>query len=300
MDDKHSLSKKASLLHLNALSLADGMRSGAFRSLYRGQGLDFDGVREYLRGDDVRAIDWNVTARMGKPFVKVFEEERELDVFIIVDTSLSMRFSSKKRSRLDQALECASLLTLASLHNSSPVGAVLFDSEIHFSSAPEYGRDHAMLLLSKFDSLLAGKDGKPYVAKGKGSYMDNALSGAMKLLKKRTLVMIFSDFRMQGYFSSFGRLCQKNDVIAVRICDSLDQSLPSAGTLLFSDMEGSYRTYLPTSSRSFKSAWLADKQHGIALWKRECSLRGGVPLVLSSDKDSFSQLRSFFTSRKGT
>ncbi len=298
MDDKRSLSKKASLLHLNALSLADGMRSGAFRSLYRGQGLDFNGVREYLRGDDVRAIDWNVTARMGKPFVKVFEEERELDVFLVVDTSLSMRFSSSGVSRLGQALECAKLLTLASLRNASPVGAVVFDSEIHFSSAPEYGRDHAMLLLSKFDAL-SGEGGQPYRARNKGSYMDNALSGALKLLKKRTLVMIFSDFRMQGYFHTFGQLCQKNDVVAVRICDVLDQTLPSAGTLLFSDMESGRKAFLPTSSRSFKSAWLADKQRGIALWKRECVARGGVPLVLSSEKDSFSQLQAFFTARKG-
>ncbi len=298
MENKSSLSKKASLLHLNALSLAEGMRSGAFRSLYKGQGLDFNGVREYLRGDDVRAIDWNVTARMGKPFVKVFEEERELDVFLIIDTSLSMRFSSGISSRLDKALECTSLLTLASLHNASPVGAVIFDSEIHFSLAPEYGKDHAMLLLSKFDKL-AGAGTVPYQAKEKGSFMENALNGAMKLLKKRTLIMVFSDFRMQGYFDAFGRLCQKNDVIAVRICDDLDQKLPSKGTLLFSDIESSYKTYLPTSSRSFKSAWLSNNQQSIALWKRECLSRGGIPLVLSAEKDSFAQLQSFFTARKG-
>ena len=298
MNDKSALSKKASLLHLNALSLADGMRSGAFRSLYKGQGLDFNGVREYLHGDDVRAIDWNVTARMGKPFVKVFDEERELDVFLILDTSLSMRFTSGKVSRIEKALECASLLTLASLRNASPVGAVLFDSEIHFSFAPEYGRDHAMLLLSRFDKF-AGAGGLPYQAKEQGSCMGNALNGAMKLLKKRTLVMIFSDFRMQGYFDAFGRLCQKNDVIAVRLCDDLDQKLPSAGTLLFNDMESGHRTFLPTSSRAFKSAWLADKQQGIALWKRECVSRGGIPLVLSIEKDSFAQLQAFFSARKG-
>lgn len=298
MDNKSSLSKKAGLLHLNALSLADGMRSGAFRSLYRGKGLDFDGVREYLRGDDVRAIDWNVTARMGKPFVKVFEEERELDVFIVVDTSISMRFAKSGSSRLAKALECAKLLTLASLHNSSPVGAVVFDSQIHFSSAPERGKDHAMLLLSKFDSL-SGGGSAPYKAREKGSCMDNALNGTLKLLKKRTLVMIFSDFRMQGYFDFFGQLCQKNDVIAVRICDVLDRNLPSAGTLLFADMESGRRSFLPTSSRSFKSAWLAAGQQGIDVWKRECVLRGGVPLVLSMEKDSFVQLQAFFTARKG-
>lgn len=97
--NKDNLSRRAYLLHLNAMSLANGMRSGTFKSLYRGQGVEFNGVREYLRGDDVRAIDWNVTARMGKPFVKIFEEERELDVFIVIDRSLSMATGSGKKEQ---------------------------------------------------------------------------------------------------------------------------------------------------------------------------------------------------------
>ena len=112
---KNNTAQRAQLLHLTSLSLANGMKSGSFRSLFRGQGMEFSGVREYLRGDDVRAIDWNVTARMGKPFVKVFEEERELDVFIIVDKSLSMNTGSGIQSRLETAMDCASLITMASL-----------------------------------------------------------------------------------------------------------------------------------------------------------------------------------------
>ena len=95
---KNNTAQRAQLLHLTSLSLANGMKNGSFRSLYRGQGIEFSGVREYLRGDDVRAIDWNVTARMGKPFVKTFEEERELDVFIVVDRSLSMNTGSGRQS----------------------------------------------------------------------------------------------------------------------------------------------------------------------------------------------------------
>ena len=140
-EDRTALARRATLLHLSAISLAEEMRSGTFKSLYHGQGVEFSGVRDYLRGDDVRSIDWNVTARMGKPFVKLFEEERELTVFLVVDHSLSMNTVSGNRTRLEVAMECASLLSLASLQNASPVGAVLFNGEITFSCAPKAGRD---------------------------------------------------------------------------------------------------------------------------------------------------------------
>ena len=132
-EDRTALAKRASLLRLSAITLAEGMRSGSFKSLYRGQGIEFSGVREYLRDDDVRAIDWNVTARMGRPYVKLFEEERELNVFLVVDESLSMNTVSGYRTRLETAMECASLLSLASLQNESPVGAVMFNGNITFS-----------------------------------------------------------------------------------------------------------------------------------------------------------------------
>ena len=138
--NRKNLSKRAELLHLSSVSLAEGMRNGTFRSLYRGTGVEFSGVREYLAGDDVRAIDWNVTARMGKPFVKIFDEEKELDVFLVADKSFSMDTGSGIQSRLETAMECASLITLASLHNGSPVGAVTFDGRIDFSCPPKSGK----------------------------------------------------------------------------------------------------------------------------------------------------------------
>ena len=123
---RDSLSQKSSYLRLAAGRLAESMKSGGFRSLYRGQGIEFSGVREYLRGDDVRSIDWNVTARMGKPFVKMFEEEHELQIFLIVDRSSSMFIGSKGKVKYETAAETAALLTLAGELNESPVGAVFF------------------------------------------------------------------------------------------------------------------------------------------------------------------------------
>ena len=151
--EKSSLAKKATLLHLNSLALADGMRNGSFRSLYKGRGIDFSGVREYMDGDDVRTIDWNVTARMCRPFVKQYDEERDLNVMVVIDASASMKSGSGKKSRLEVAAECASLLTLASFHNASPVGAVIYDGKIRFNCSPAPGHDQVMLLLSEFEKV---------------------------------------------------------------------------------------------------------------------------------------------------
>ncbi|HAK69028.1 MAG TPA: DUF58 domain-containing protein [Treponema sp.] len=288
--DKATLAKKASLLHLNSVALAEGMRSGSFRSLYKGRGIEFSGVREYLDGDDIRAIDWNVTARMGKPFVKQYEEERDLNVMLIVDVSRSMRSGSGRQSRLDMALECASLVTLASFHNSSPVGAVIFDGEIQFNCPPAPGHDQVMLLLSEFSTI--GKHSK------NGSALDNALLGARKLLKKRTLVMIFSDFRTSEWGESFGNLCQKHDVIAVRITDALDEILPSVGAVPFTDPESGFRLVLPTSSPKFRRAWREEHDTQMDLWRHECIRQGGIPLVLNTKTDPLKELTRFFEARE--
>ena len=183
--EKESLVKKASYLRIVAYDLAEGMKSGNFRSLYRGQGIEFSGVRDYIRGDDIRSIDWNVTARMGRPYVKVFEEERELQIFIVVDSSLSMQLKTERRTKYETAAEAAALVTIASEMNGCPVGAVFFDGAIHFSCAPRLGREQTMLILTRLDKLPEKSE--------TGSVLGNALTGAGKLLKKRSLVFVLSD-----------------------------------------------------------------------------------------------------------
>ena len=288
--DKSALEKKAYLLHLSSKNLAEGMKSGSFKSLYHGQGVEFSGVREYLRGDDIRSIDWNVTARMGKPYVKMFEEERELDVFLIVDESLSMSTGTGKQSRLETALDCASLVTMACRQNSSPVGAVIFDGKINFSCAPKAGREQTFLLLSKFL--------REQTEKKNGSALDSALQGAGRLLKKRSLVMIFSDFRTALWEEPFARLCAKHDVVAVRITDPLDSKLPSIGTVFFSDPETGYKSVFPTSSPSFEREWREAELLREENWSKECLRHGGIPFILSTASDPVVELTRFFASRE--
>ena len=275
-DNKTSLSKKAKYLRFASSSLAECMRSGTFNSLYKGQGVEFSGVREYLYGDDVRSIDWNVTARMKKPFVKVFEEEKEMQVFLIVDRSLSMFTGSKKNVKYKTACEIASLLAFASEYNQSAVGAVFFDGEISFSCKPEVGNKQTMILLSKLDKV------ENVVS---GSVLKNAIQGAIKILKRKSLVFIISDFRSEGYEDSLKILCQKNDVIPICITDTSDWEIESVGSLPFLDPETKKRMILPTSKKAFRDAWKEDFKNRTNQWKDFCVRHGAKPFFISTEDD---------------
>lgn len=287
--DKSTLAKKATLLHLNSLALADGMRNGSFRSLYKGRGIDFSGVREYMDGDDVRTIDWNVTARMCRPFVKQYDEEKDLNVMVVIDASASMKSGSGRKSRLEIAAECASLLTLASFHNASPIGAVIYDGKIRFNCSPAPGHDQVMLLLSEFEKVEEYGTG--------GSSLESALLGCQRLLKKRTLIMVFSDFRTTAWGQAFGYLCQRNDVVAVKIADSMDEHLPEVGSIPFTDPETGIRMVLPTSSSKFRRKWREDNESRMVQWNHECRRRGGIPFVLSTNSDCLREMTRFFSTR---
>lgn len=289
LPDTGIIAQKASALHLRARSLSDSMRLGSSRSFYKGRGIDFSGVREYLRGDDVRTIDWNVTARMGKPFVKMFEEERELIVFLIVDFSSSMDSGGKNRARLKTAAEAAASLIFASLHNSSPVGCVLFDGEILFSAEPKRGKDYAMLLFSKLNSLPPRRV--------RGTALNQALRGSAKLLKNRSLVFVISDFRCAGYEENLAALALKHEVVALQIGSQLDDALPECGGLTFADTESGKTAVLPTFSRAFQREWKdfhkRRKERLHSLFIR----RGVFPLNMNAGDDPLHTLIDFFSSR---
>lgn len=287
--NRETLAKQAASFRLSAGILADSFKAGAFRSLQRGQGIETNGVREYLRGDDVRAIDWNVTARMGKPFVKIFEEDRELQIFLIVDRSLSMFTGTGGKTRYSTAAEAAALITMAAELNASSIGAVFFDGAIQFSCAPKMGRSRTMLLLTHLDEV--AENGIT------GSVLSNALAGAGKLLKKRSLVFVFSDFRTTEWLTPLAVLAQKNDVLAVRIADISDNELLEMGTVPFVDSETGTRLVLPSSSTSFRNAWRQSNRQHLLRWQESCIRHGAVPLVISTDDVPVRVLSNFFLHR---
>ena len=287
--NNESLIKKALYLRLMAEDIADGMKSGNFRSLYRGQGIEFAGVRDYIRGDDIRTIDWNVTARMGRPYIKIFEEERELQIFLITDSSLSMQLetNSGRRTKYASAAETAALVTIAAELNACPTGAVFFDGAIHFSCEPSLGKENTMQILNHLDRLPA--------TPVPGSVLPNAITAAAKVLRKRTLVFVLSDFRCGGWEKPLISLAQKNDVIAINIHDAWDEELPSLGTVVFKDMESSLKMSLPSSSPAFQKEWRNYNEMNQARWQDFCIKHGIMPVILDTKTEPVQILNQIFT-----
>lgn len=279
------LLQQSHYLEIQARALSESLKSGNFRSLYRGQGIEMSAVRDYIRGDDIRSIDWNVTARMGKPYVKVFEEHKELQVFLIVDQSLSMQVETagtEEKTKYEAATEAAALLTFAAELNECPVGAVLFDGQINLAILPVWGREQTMNILSNLQKYNLKENHETEIQPG--SALDTAINGAGKLLKKRSLVFVFSDFRTTGYEEALGRLSHKNDVIAVRMTNSHDSEIPHKGTVIFEDIETGERKILPSSSAKFNQSWKADNDRRDKNFADFC-LKHGILSVNMNTKD---------------
>ncbi|MCR5606060.1 MAG: DUF58 domain-containing protein [Treponema sp.] len=288
-DDYEQLYRRAKKMRINAKSLINTMQMGAFQSLYYGHGVEFSGVREYLLGDDVRAIDWNVTARIGRPYVKLYLEDRELQFFLIIDRSLSMRTGSGGKSKLDCANETGELISLVAEQSSSPLGAVFFSNEIEFACAPKIGKKHVQFVLTQFENINEKVKA--------GSILINALTGSVKLLKKRSLVFVISDFRIDGWKDSLAYLALRHDVIAVRINDSLDSELPDTGSIPFMDRESGKHKIFPTSSGLFRRAWRDADTQRRKEWKSACLRCGCMPLEISTSEDPAIVLSNFFTAK---
>lgn len=272
--DDTSLIKKASYLKIRARELAESFKSGNFRSLFRGQGIEFEGVRDYIRGDDVRTIDWNVTARMGHAFVKVFEEERELQVLLIMDNSESMMIKHDKKSKFEIAQDASALITIACELNSCSLGAIFFDGQINFCTKPLLNKSQTMLILNK----ISQKNETPV----KGSVLDSALISASRILKKRSLVFIFSDFRSEGWQKALVALAKKNDVLAFNIFDSFDYQFPELGSVVFKDAETGSKMILPTTSKKFQKSWQNFNHQKLQNWKEFCLKHGVIPVIMNT------------------
>jgi uncharacterized protein (DUF58 family) len=283
------IADRARYLKLAAISISEGMRTGGFRSCFRGQGIEFDGVREYERGDDIRSIDWNVTARSGKAFVKMYREERELTVFLVVDDSLSMTTGPGSVSRREKALEAAALIAFAAEQNASPVGMVMFDGVSGKVFKPRSGRDQVLSILTSLD-----RRERPIA----GSVLGSALAGASRVLRSRSLVVIISDFRTTGYEKALGILSRRHDVLAVRIISPADNELPKAGYVPFVDPESGIRASFPTGSAAFREHWARENRESVSRWEHVCVRRGVSSLLLSTEDDAVRELSRFISGRK--
>ena len=305
------------------------MLAGQYLSVFKGQGMEFDEVRPYTPGDDVRTIDWNVTARMGAPFVKRFQEERELTVLLVVDISASQNFGSAGRSKRQAAVELSALLAFSAIHNDDKIGLLLFHGGVEEFIPPRKGQKHALRVVREV--LARGIDADlspaPATAASEGgrtrlpSWMRSALSrlrrsarpvddprrrtnlaGAMefcrRILPRRAVVFLISDFLDEGYLPALRSVNRRHDVVAVLVGDERESNFPRTGLLTLEDAEtGATQTY-DTSSAAFQEA-LAVSATGRQR-QLEAALRGaGIDLVrIDARRSVVDPLLAFFRMRE--
>lgn len=226
--------------------LLDSRFAGEYRSLFKGQGMEFAEVREYQPGDEVRSIDWNVSARMGKPFVKRYVEERELTIMLAVDLSGSARFGTRARFKHDLAIELAGVLSLAAVRNNDRVGLMLFSDQVEHALPARKSRKHALRLIR---DLLAVEP------KGRGTSFTVAVDRLMRLLPHRSVVFLASDFIADDVEKPLARLAQRHDVIAVTLEDPAERVLPNVGAARLEDPETGDVVEIDTSHPAVRAAF---------------------------------------------
>ncbi len=247
--------RKIRRIQIRTRSILESGIVGAYHAVFKGRGMEFAEVREYAPGDDVRTIDWNVTARIGSPYVKKYVEERDLTLLVLVDVSGSQRFGSRFLLKRDYAAELAAVLSFSAVANHDRVGAVLFTDRIESYVAPRPGREHALRIVR---DLLAVDP------VGRGTDLAGALRFAARVLRRRGIVAVISDFQAEGYEKPLGILRRRHDVVAIQLWDPAEATVPAAGLLALADPEtGALRvvdTSQPAVRRQLAAATLTEAQ----------------------------------------
>lgn len=274
-------------------ALARAFARGDFRSVFRGRGIEFDSLREYYPDDDARLVDWSATARLGKPFVRTYREDRSLTVFLLVDVSPSMDQGSGEISKLDEAILVSSLVAYAAQLRGLPVGCLLFADGIVGSLPPRRGKAHALAVASAAGATRAGPAASP-----RATELGLALRTAAQVLKRRSLVLVLSDFRAEAWSRPLGELARRHDAVAIRISDRSDLELPRAGSFHAADPETGDRAWLPLGSRAFRERWRAS---GAARRKdclETCARSRVSVLEIDTEDDPALKLLDFFERRR--
>jgi uncharacterized protein (DUF58 family) len=276
-------------LQLRARRAVQTLLGGEYHSVFKGTGLSFEEVREYQPGDDVRTIDWNVTARMGSPFIKRFVEERELTVLLVVDVSGSQRFGTQKHTKRTVAAEVAALIAFSAVANNDRVGLLAISDEVERFLPPAKGAQHALRVLR--DILF-------YEPKKPGTSLKTAFDFLNQALTRRAIVFFVSDWLDSGYESAFRLSARKHDLIAVRVSDPREQTLPAVGLLEVLDAETG-KTYLVNTRRgSVRDAYATAANERKAAFT-QLARSGKVDVIdVSTDGSHLDALVRFFKLRE--
>jgi uncharacterized protein (DUF58 family) len=276
-------------LELSTRRLVDSRFAGEYRSVFKGQGMEFAEVREYQPGDEVRTIDWNVSARMGRPFVKRYIEERELTVMLVVDRSASEGFGTTGRRKREVLTEIGAVLALAAARNNDRVGLVLFTDRVEHVVPPRKGRRHVLRVLRDLHVL------EPV---GAGTDVSAPCDLLTQLLGHRSAVFLLSDFLSQPFDKSLSRLVRRHDVVAVQVSDPAERVLPDIGWARVVDPESGVQIDVDTSDAHVRSAFAAATRAEAAATSAVFARYGVDRVDVATDTEWVTALRGFFRQRE--
>ncbi len=287
--DTSELIKKVRKIEIKTRGITRQMFSGEYHSAFKGRGMAFSEVREYNPGDDIRSIDWNVTARYATPFVKVFEEERELTVVLLVDISGSQSFGTQLQYKKDLVTELSAVLAFSAIQNNDKIGVILFSDTIEKFIPPKKGKYHGLRIVRELIE---------FEPKGKKTDISNVLRYLTNVLKKRSIVFVISDFLGSDYEAALRIASKKHDTIAVQIYDKAEAELPQVGIIRIFDAETGKFSWVDTSSKSvrenYKDWWDGNqKSLSILLNKNKVDL-----IKIRTDESYISPLQNFFKKRE--
>ena len=283
------LLKKVRKIEIKTKGLSNHIFAGEYHTAFKGKGMAFSEVREYQPGDDIRSIDWNVTARFNNPYIKVFEEEREMTVMLLVDVSASKDFGTHLQMKQEVVTELAAVLAFSAIQNNDKIGVILFSDKIEKFIPPKKGKSHILRIIRE---LIA------FEPEHKGTDIGEALRYFNNVIKKRAVCFLISDFMNEGFEAPLRIANKKHDVVAVRIHDKREEELPNVGLVQMKDAEKGNIEWIDTSSKAirtqFKANYLKHEAELLQLFRSS-----GVDTInIRTDEDYVKPLISFFKRRE--
>ena len=280
--------KKVKQVEIRTRGLVNDLFGGEYHSVFKGRGMAFSEVREYQPGDDIRLIDWNVTARNGSPFIKIFEEERELTVYLLVDISKSGEFGSRNQLKQEFGAEIASVLGFSAIKNNDKVGLILFSNDIEKYVVPKKGKSHVLRVIRE---LLYNEP------KGNKTSIKNVLDYLLKVAKRRSVVFLISDFIDDNYWSSLKIVNRKHDLIGIRLFDPAEKLLPDLGVIKVRDPESGSSFWIDTSNRAEMEKLKTQINSDFDAFNKQAKKIGFDTISVSTNGDFVDPLISLFRKR---
>jgi uncharacterized protein (DUF58 family) len=282
--------KKVRQIEIKTKGLTNHIFGGEYHSAFKGRGMSFSEVREYAYGDDIRSIDWNVTARSNTPYVKIFEEERELTLMLLVDISASSLFGTTSQTKRNLITEICAVLSFSAITNNDKVGVIFFSDKVERYIAPKKGRSHILFIIRELITLEPHHNAQTNI--------QAALKFLNNIMKKRAITFLLSDFISEPYKEALNVAGKRHDIIGINVSDKRDKEIPDIGVMKVRDAESGKMIWVDTSSTSFRKKYAANYQQH-EQYTRDVFMKSGSSFVpIQTDDDYVQKLQLFFKARK--